>query len=363
MRRMLRPKSSPWVVLLALLALVPWGRSASSAACEDVAEEAGFEVLTVNLLFSEVATRDERLRDLARFAAENRVDVILLQEVAAGFLAKTSNSAADLQEILNFEHGIDYDLRTAFEAGRPNILAVANATLSRCAILRAHVEPLPAASEITIEGEVVPIPRNVLMTLLDLPGLGRASVYNTHLCAGCTPSERMGQIEALLQLVERMRLLEPADRATVLGGDFNINIFAGAEDWAIYDRILMSGFEDAYAASVSDPLQSLCEAPEAPDEHCTVGVSLLQNRLELSREVALGVDLPLLDRVSLEVPISAEIPLTEEEPAAERIDYIFVRNVPTVIGARVIFNPLVAPGQPAVSDHAGVLVKLDLLPR
>jgi maltose 6'-phosphate phosphatase len=344
-----------------LLALGPCPRLASAATCDDIAERGRLNVLTINLLFAEIETRDERLRQISAFAAANQVDVILLQEVVAGFLVRTENSAADLQEILSVEQGLDFELRTAFEAGQPDILAVANATLSRCAVLRAETAPLPAASELTIEGQVVPIPRNALMTLLELPGLGRASVYNTHLCAGCAPSERTSQIEAILGLIGQMQLIQPPDRLSLLGGDFDLDPLASPEDRADYDRILAAGFLDAYATAVAVPLEAICANPQVPDEHCTIGVSPLSNRIELSRDLAFSADLPIVEDVDLDLPLSLEVPLTEA-PSAQRIDYIFARNVPSSISARVVFNPLIDPAQPAVSDHAGVLASFMLPP-
>lgn len=347
-----------WSAVVALGGLVWHSGMAWSATCQDVAERGVLNVLTINLLFAEVQTRDERLREIAAFAAENEVDVILLQEVVAGFLADTSNSAEDLQGMLEIDEGLDYELRTAFEAGVRSILAVANATLSRCEILHSAVRRLPPGSEPTVEGEVLPIPRNVLMTRLRVPDVGRITVYNTHLCAGCDSSERATQIDEMLEFVDRSEQIRPS-RPVILGGDFNLDIFEGDDERAAYDRILAAGFTDAYAAATDEPLEELCEDPEVPDEHCTLGVSPLSNRIEISRDLVLGTDLPILDRVRLDVPLSADIPLTEEPPAA-RVDYIFTRNIATVTEAEVVFNPLV-PGredEPAISDHGGVLVRL-----
>ena len=97
------------------------------ARCNDVAEREFLNVLNINLLFSEVLNRDERLEDIADFVADNNVDVLLLQEVVTGVLVNTENSAQDLREILSKKHNVDYNIRTAFEIGLPGLLAVANA--------------------------------------------------------------------------------------------------------------------------------------------------------------------------------------------------------------------------------------------
>ena len=189
-------------VLLLLVGPLPFARPALGATCEDVAAR-GLNVLTINLLFPEIAIREDRLRQIAAFAAQNKVDVILLQEVVAGLAANTENSAEDLRDILSLEQGLDYEIAMALEAGSPASFAVANATLSRCAILRPRIEQLPPASEVTIAGAFVPTARNLLMTLLDLPGFGRVSVYNTHLCAGCAV-ERAAQVEAILGAIAKI---------------------------------------------------------------------------------------------------------------------------------------------------------------
>jgi hypothetical protein len=67
--------------------------SLAGARCDDVAARGFLKALTINLLFSEVDERDERLEILAQFIRRNEVDLILLQEVVSGRLADTSNSA------------------------------------------------------------------------------------------------------------------------------------------------------------------------------------------------------------------------------------------------------------------------------
>ena len=295
----------------------------NEASCPDIGDSGQLNVLTINLLFSEIETRDERLASIAQFIADNRVDFVMLQEVVGGRLVRTENSALDLQDALADSHGLTFDSRTAFETGIPGLLTVANAVLSRCDILDQRVQRLPKTSELEIGGETFPLIRNVTMTRLDLPDVGNVSVYNTHLCARCTVPERAEQLDVLLDFVNESEAMTPSGVASVLGGDLNIDIFrGGAEARPLYDRIVGAGFADT--AAEGRTLEELCEDRRAADEHCTVGVSDLNG------------------------------------PNARRIDYIFARGFGDVLANRVAFNPLIDPEQPTVSDHAGVFSSIAL---
>lgn len=293
------------------------------AACPDVATSGTLNLMTINLLFSEVEERDERLETIAGFVADNRIDVVLLQEVVSGTLVDTKSSARDLQDILADEHALSYDLRTAFEAGIPGLLLVGNATLSRCEILFRRVRHLPKASELEIRGRAFGLLRNVLMIRLALPDFGELSVYNTHLCARCPVTERDEQLAAALDFIGEVEDTLPGSDPVVFGGDFNIDIFRddGVER-PLYDRIIESGVIDT-AAALED-LEQLCEDPDAPDEHCTVNVSGLN-----------GTN-------------------------GRRIDYLFVKRLGEVQSNRAVFNPRVDPEQPTVSDHAAVVTSIAL---
>lgn len=301
------------------------------ASCNDVADRQFLNVITVNLLFSEVLNRNERLEDIADFTADNNVDVLLLQEVVSGVLVKTENSAQDLREILRRKHNADYNIRTAFEIGLPGLLGVANAVLSRCEIEFSQVKRLPLASELEFDGQVIRISRNVLMARLKIPDQGKINIYGTHLCASCEIEEREEQLDELLEFVNRMDMNMPGDNPSVLGGDFNIDRFdnEGAEKF-LYEKILAAGFIDAYAETIitnsggHETLDTLCEDEDNADEHCTVGVSELDG------------------------------------PNARRIDYIFVRRPSAIRDAKVVFNTLVNDSEPTVSDHAGVFTSMNL---
>jgi len=288
------------------------------AACPDVASSGTLNLMTINLLFSEVDDRDDRLETIAGFAADNRIDVLLLQEVVSGTLVDTKSSARDLQDILADEHELSYDLRTAFETGIPGLLLVGNATLSRCEILFRRVRHLPKASELEIGDRDFRLPRNVLMTRLELPDFGELSVYNTHLCAGCAVAERDEQLSAALDFIDEVEDTLPGGDPLVFGGDLNIDIFRdGAAERPLYDRIIGRGLIDT-AAALED-LEQLCEDPDAPDEHCTVNVTGLNGT------------------------------------SGRRVDYLFAEGFGEVQSNRVVFNPRVDPEQPTVSDHAAVV--------
>ena len=281
-------------------------------------------ILTINLLFSETETRDDRLKTIADWVANNSVDVVLLQEVVGGYLADTDNSAEDLQDILLEEHGLSYNLRTAFETGVEGLLSVGNATLSRWEVELRVVENLPTASELEWNGIKIKLRRNVLMLRLKIPDVGPIHVYNTHLCAGCTIGEQEAQVDELLSDMENTESSIAGENPIILGGDFNIDRYNNNQgERFLYEKITSGGFIDAYAAAVVDPLDTLCEEENNADEHCTVGVSNLNGN------------------------------------NARRIDYIFSKGVGEVIEGRVVFNTTLT-GDPTVSDHAAVFTVFNL---
>ncbi|MCH9639367.1 MAG: endonuclease/exonuclease/phosphatase family protein [Betaproteobacteria bacterium] len=292
--------------------------------CGDVASRGHLNVLSINLLFSETKTRDQRLDAIAEFAKAHSVDVILMQEVAGGILAKTANSALNLQGKLR-DQGGEYDLHSAFEVGLPGLLTLANATLSRCDIDFKMVKQLPKTSELEFEKHDIRIPRNIMMTRLTIPDLGKLNVYNTHLCAKCSADEMNSQLDVMLEFIDDVEDFFPQNNPMILGGDFNIDRLRTAPfaEKPFYDRIVAAGFTDAYAEGRI--LDELCSNTQAADKHCTVGVSNLD----------IG-------------------------DSARRVDYIFVNNVDNVRESRVVFNTLIDPSQPTASDHAGVFVSIDL---
>ena len=72
-------------------------------------------------------------------------------------------------------------------------------------------------------------------------------------------------------------------------------------------------------------LENLCANAKQPDTHCTVEVSTL-----------------------------------DAGGSARRVDYIFMNQAKNVRESRVVFNTLIDPSQPSVSDHAGVFISVAL---
>ena len=300
--------------------------------CDDVYEDGTIKVMTINLLFSEIVERDRRLSDIAEFAANNGIHVILLQEVVGGLLVGTQNSAKDLQDFLE-SLGLNYNLKTAFETGLPGLLAVANAVLSRCEIKFSLVKRLSRATEIEFDGRIIKLPRNVQMVRLKVPGRGRISIYNTHWCAGCPPEELAVHWQETFKFVNNVESFLGEGRV-ILGGDFNLDRLRTDIEEDLYDAIIYDQeFKDAYADLIidnsvgSETLDTLCEDKDNPDEHCTVDVT----------------------------PFGG--------PGSRRIDYLFIRNLGDAIGAQVAFTPfnIVCPACPdPVSDHAAVVMSVNL---
>jgi maltose 6'-phosphate phosphatase len=287
------------------------------------------KILTINLLFTEVADRKKRLKRIADYVAANQIDVLLLQEVVGGELVNTENSAEDLNDLLRDSHDLKYNERTAFETGINNLLEIGNAILSRFQIVSWDDHELPKGTEEEFLGFDVKLPRRVIMMRLLIPGFGEIDVFNTHLCARCKPNDQEDQLDELFDYIEKKnKALRPA----VLGGDMNFDLFDNdGEERFLYDQILAEGFRDAYANYIitasggQETLESLCEDEDNADEHCTVGVSDLNGN------------------------------------NARRIDYIFARDFGPPVQSQVVFNPDAPNGvPPTVSDHAAVVVHLRL---
>jgi maltose 6'-phosphate phosphatase len=313
--------------------------------CPDVSQRGVLNVMTVNILFSEIESRTARLERIAQFVrsqfdAADPVDVLLLQEAAGGFLVNTENSARDLQTLLKTRYGLDYTLRTAYANGVPGLLEVFNATLSRCAITASLWTLLPPTTEIEFRGQAIPLTRSVLMTRLQVPGVGAVDVYNTHLCANCLSSERLEQAQRLLRFVHHAEALFAGQNPVVLGGDFNTALApADPNAEALYQLITADSqvpFQDSYAAAngAGNPLSPLwcirrddggVDFPEG----CTFGVT------------------PMHD------------PLGGDQAPA-RIDYLFVHGMSGIGRSRVVFSPYSAnpAEQVGVSDHSAVVTGL-----
>ena len=311
------------VIILPLSLLVCFAAVQNSEA----AAADGIKVMSINLLFSEIDDRNKRLKIIADYVAENDVDFVLLQEVVGGDLVKTNNSAKDLEDFIFNRHNLKYYVRTETETIpiplSSDFLRVGNGILSRNKIEYSDAKKLPKTSESEIfDNYKLDFRRNVMMLRTTVNGYGPIHVYNTHLCARCKTKEREEQLDVLLQYVKKEERNLPGENPVILGGDFNIDRIkkAGVENY-LYEKVLLEGFIDAYAAAAIDPLDELCEDKDNPDEHCTIGVT----------------------------------DLGDSNPG--RIDYIFAKDFRKVTNSQIIFNSAITD-DPAVSDHSAVSVSL-----
>ncbi|MBW2142133.1 MAG: endonuclease/exonuclease/phosphatase family protein [Deltaproteobacteria bacterium] len=192
------------LLLLAALILV----FLTAAPLQARSQEVYLNVLTINLLFSEIPDRNERLNNIAQFVADyaEDIDLILLQEVVGGPLARTFNSALNLKIKLAVM-GVNYQISYRMANGIPGIITVGN------------------ASRILI------------------PDFGYINVYNTHLCAFCDTHERLTQVESMLSFINLIESFFMEKAPAVLGGDFNAEY--GSDE---YNQIVVeNGFIDTYA--------------------------------------------------------------------------------------------------------------------
>jgi maltose 6'-phosphate phosphatase len=308
MRNAIRYLAAISVVAL-LLVLPARPVAADSGTCGD---DGTIRLMTLNLLFSEVDTREDRLDAIAEYVDSEGVDIVLLQEVVGGVLSGTVNSALDLKTRL-WEMENDYDLSYRMANGIPGLLTVGNAVLSRCHILWTVAKTLPFVSEEPWEGIEIPLKRRTMMSRVWVPGFGKVNVYNNHLCAFCSPEDRWEQARVAYKFLLTVEALVPGRNPIVLGGDFNTQ-----DDSALYAAIA-SQFVDACAA-----------APVQCDDDVTFG--------------------------------AAGNPYTTDP--AVRIDYLFLWDL-AVEWSEVVFDtPEVAsdPSSGFVSDHSAVVADVQLQP-
>jgi maltose 6'-phosphate phosphatase len=341
------------ITLLALGLFLPGCASkrppALSVECADMASTGQLNVLTLNGLFdTPAAERKKSWADIAQFAVTNNVHVLLLQEAVMTdvdqihTLLGTSDSARDLQLILNERSADSYELHVAWETGVPLVLTTANAILSRCHVTRHFSTFLPIESEMVFEGINLKITRNVQAAHINVPGYGILHLYNTHLCSACPVEALQRQVDGLLAFVRQVDAMALSSHA-ILGGDFNLDTAKGATEQAVYEAIMRGGFRDSYAeyrkTKFAEEPGILCRNG-VPDIHCTDGVSPLQG---------------LIDGQS-----GAHFSMPT------RVDYIFLRGANTVSTSTVVFNPgnaatgPINAAEPAVSDHGGVFTQIRL---
>jgi len=304
----------------------------SSAQCPDISTRGHLNVMTINLLFSEIKDRQIRLERIAAFVKDQAnsgepVDFILLQEVVGGLLSKTVNSGQDLNNLLA-QKGLSYKLSFKLANGLPGILSVGNAILSRCEIVYTLSTILPFVIEEPFQGLMVPLKRNVMMSRVKVPNVGNINVYNTHLCAFCEPGTRLQQALVMADFIDDVESFIWGTNPIILGGDFNTDLLVPGES-DVYNLITQQlGFIDSYAESHN--CTDCCSQAQGFGG-CTFAVSGNPYAFDLFTH------------------------LPEGPP--ERIDYIFTKGFsPNKINSSVVFD--IAPNW--VSDHSAVLTRIGL---
>jgi maltose 6'-phosphate phosphatase len=314
-------RSSCFFVLLLLLT-VSCSSDKNSQGISDL------NILTINLLFSELPDRSARLEAVADFVKEKNdasdpVDIILLQEVVGGLLSGTSNSSVDLLNKLKGK-GLTYNIFYRLSNGLPALLQEGNAILSRHEILSADYLKLPVVSEEINEDFQITLRQEIIMAVINVPGFGKVDVYDTHFCAFCDPAGRLQQTHAAIDFVENTRSLLNENSAVILGGDFNVDANI-TDDLTSYEFITNdTGFIDSYSLFNKC---TVCCSTEFGYSSCTYAV-----------------------------PGNVyATPLFQGQPVdTGRIDYIFIKGAET-LSSQVVFND-----SPWVSDHSGVLTKIKL---
>jgi maltose 6'-phosphate phosphatase len=318
------------MVCRVLLTLVVIGSFALSSPRQAQSSDSFLNVMTINLLFSEVEDRNMRLKTIADFVMnfEEPIHLILLQEVVGGRLFNTVNSALDLKNKLA-ARGLTYNLSYRMANGLPGLLTVGNAILSLHEILFTVATTLPFESEEIFQGVEIPLKRKAMMSRINVPGFGKINVYNTHLCSYCDPQERLEQTKVLMKFIRTVETFIPGSNPIILGGDFNIvDELIGSQLAPEYDLIISSGFNDSYGATHS--CVSCCQVLNSSTTGCTFAVE--------------------------GNPYATNL-FTGEPEESLRIDYIFVKNVSPVLSSEVFLNQ----GLLWVSDHSALLTTI-LLP-
>jgi maltose 6'-phosphate phosphatase len=314
------------LLLLALNCSWAW----AGAQCFDVSGRGHLRVLTLNLLFSEIEQREIRLERIVDFIAQEAepIDVILTQEVVGGALAKTVNSSLDLKRLLS-DRGLDYNLNYTMANGIPGLLSVGNSILSRCEVAFTLSKTLPFESEVAFDNFEIPLKRKVIMARIDVPHFGKIDVYDTHLCSGCTGSERLQQAQVLMEFMQDAEKLISGKNPVILGGDLNTDLNV-TDNHPVYDLITGQGFIDSYAETHTD----------CPD--CCLGNDLSGCTFAVPGN-----------------PFALDL-FTHLPEGPQRIDYIFVNGL-DVEDSEVVFNSPTNGNW--VSDHSGVLSSLKIVPK
>ncbi|MGD9046121.1 MAG: hypothetical protein PVG06_20595 [Desulfobacterales bacterium] len=288
------------------------------AQCDNIAKKGYVSILVLNVDY-EVVNHEKNLKRIANFVANNHVDLILFQEAEAyGGITGPADATSELRKILLKKYKMRFNMTSAAD-----ILIWGNAILSSCEITETDLKKINTPG--TVGKGAIGLNRNVLLAVISIPDYGKVNVYNTHLCARCEKSEREVQLDRALSWIKE---ITPDSRLAIFGGDLNFDLFInnGAEV-PMYKKIIKAGLKDAYADYMKTNgvgLDDLCEDEDKPDEHCTKGVTRIDDK------------------------------------NGRRVDYIFIKSPPGIKSAKVVFNSVVSHTEPTVSDHAGVFIRLNL---
>ena len=113
-----------------------------------------FKILTLNLLFDEPTTKDDRFEKIAKFIQDEKFDCVVIQEAVGGTLAtargltETINSALDLYWKLP-----DYQFRYRWANGIPLVFSIGIGMYFKqeIEIIDTWGMDLPFTSEVTID--------------------------------------------------------------------------------------------------------------------------------------------------------------------------------------------------------------------
>jgi len=161
------------------------------------------------------------------------------------------------------------------------------------------------------------------MAEINVPGFGKVDVYNTHFCAFCDPAERLTQTGAAMSFIESTES-QSGSVPVILGGDFNVDLNV-QNDQSSYDAIINENeYIDSYTF-VNGCI--ICCSPEFGFSGCTYAVP--GNTYATALFPGQPIDI-------------------------SRVDYIFIKGAET-ISSTIVFNDY-----PWVSDHSGILTKIEL---
>jgi len=292
--------------------------------CDDIVKKGFVSILVLNVDF-EVVNHETNIKHIADFVSKNHVDFILLQEAETyGGLIGPDDSTTALRKLLLKKHNMKFNMTSAAD-----ISIWGNAILSRCKITEANLRKINTPGTVGKGNKgKIGLNRNVLLAVVSIPDYGKVNIYNTHLCARCEKLERERQLDRALSWIEDTNL---DSRITIFGGDLNFDRFVNdGQEAYMYERIIERGFKDAYAnypENIAEGLNALCEYEDDPDEHCTKGVTRIDDK------------------------------------NGRRVDYIFIKSPDSIkyADAEVVFNSIINDEEPTVSDHAGILILLNLL--